>query len=318
MDVDQRLVFPDHREVAGRDAVQPRSGGNHEVRLFPGPFLEVVPVDLQMSDIGRVVVGYRILTSIGGRDGRAARFGEFGQRTLRALEGNQFTCDDDRSFRGVDPARGPGNGFGIGTQRYARRRLRNCRRARIAVGNVLRHHEHDRPRPPRHGEFERTGRLRRHIRRRFRFKHCLRNAREHHVIIDFLEGFEALGGRRHIADDQQHGHRVLPRDMQPDGGIGRARPPADEADRRLAGNPAVCRAGEGDAGLMPGRGQADGVRPPLQPGKDGKVAFARNGKCRFHAPCRQRFRERFSAVHQQCPSACWWLSGSSRRCRCTT
>ena len=316
--MDQSLVFPDHRKVAGRDAVQPRPSGDDEVRFFPAPFLEIVPVDFQMADIGRIVIGDDVLAPIGGSDGRAAGHGKTSELGFCAFERDQLARDDNRAAGGVDQARRFSDSFGVQQQRRARNRRRNGGRARAAVRNVLRHNQHHRARPSRCREFERTGRLLRHFGRRLGLQHGLGNAGEHAVIVDFLKRFPALGGRRHIADDQQHRHRVLSGDMQPDGRIGRAGPTADQTDRRLAGNPAIGRAGESDARLMAGRDQADAVRPALERGEDRKIAFSGNGKGRLDAPCRKRLHQGFPPVHQQCPSACSWLSGSSRRCRCTT
>ena len=318
MDMDQRLVVPDHRKVAGRDAVQTRTGRDDKIRLLPALLLEAVAVDLQMTDIGRLVIGDRILAPVGGGYGRAAGCSESGKRGFRPLERDQFSRDDDRAAGGIDQPRRPGNGFGVRQYRSARDRLRHGRRACVAVRNVLGHDQYDRPRPPRHGEFERAGRLVRHLRRRFRLEHCLRDAGKHLVVVDFLERLPSLGGGRHIADHQQHWHRILSGDMQTDGRIGRTGPAADEADRRLAGNSAIGRAGKGNARFMAGRDEADGIRPALQPREDREVAFSRNRKGRIHVPCCKRLRQRLPAVHQQCPSACSWLSGSSRRCRCTT
>ncbi len=62
---------------------------------------------------------------------------------------------------------------------------------------------------------------------------------EHAAIVDLLERLPIGRLARHLADQQDHGRRILEAGMQADAGIGRARPAGDEADARPAGKLAV-------------------------------------------------------------------------------
>jgi hypothetical protein len=63
-------------------------------------------------------------------------------------------------------------------------------------------------------------------------EHPLREAAEHPLVIDLLEGLASAQAARHLADEQDHRRRVLRGRVDADRGVRRPGPPRDEADAR--------------------------------------------------------------------------------------
>jgi hypothetical protein len=85
--------------------------------------------------------------------------------------------------------------------------------------------------------------------------------------------------------------------VQADRGVGRPRAAADEHRRRLAGQHAIAVRGEGAAGLVADRHQADAVALVTQRLDHRQEALARNREGRVHAGIDQRLDQGCACFH---------------------
>ena len=84
-----------------------------------------------------------------------------------------------------------------------------------------------------------------------------------------------------LADEQDHRRRILARDMQTGGGIGRTRPASDEADAGRAGHLAGGLGHHRGAALLAAGRHRD--RPVMERVERCDIAFARHAKHVTHA-----------------------------------
>jgi hypothetical protein len=103
---------------------------------------------------------------------------------------------------------------------------------------------------------------------------------KHPAVIDLLEGFAFGLFARHLADQQDHGRRILEPGMQSDAGIGGARSTRDEADAGLAGELAVGFRHVGGAPFLPTDDVADRIALGVQRIQRRQIAFARHAEDR--------------------------------------
>ena len=141
--MDELLVRARNGEFLGGDAIQAAAHGNDQVGFFERLVLEADAVDLQVAEIGCMLVRKSVLAAVGGSDSNAARLGKGDQGRVGIVDGGHLAGDHDRFFGGIDhgccfrhivrrhagAGAGPqGRGGGV---------------ARIALGNILRHdHDH--------------------------------------------------------------------------------------------------------------------------------------------------------------------------------
>ena len=228
MDVNETLVGPEERELLARDVVEPRSGRDHHVRRRPRLPLERRPPDTEVAEVRGVVVRKGVLTAPRGHDPGAARLREPDQRGGGVLEGHHLARDDERVARAGDQTRRLPHPIRRRHGAETRRRQRNRRIPRAGLGDVLGQDHHDRPGPTGQRQPDRSRRALGHVRPGLRLEHRLGDGRVHPVVVDLLERLLPLGVRRHVADQEEDGRRVLHGGVDPDRGVGRPRPAGHE------------------------------------------------------------------------------------------
>ena len=155
--------------------------------------------------------------------------------------------------------------------------LRPVHRLHLVQQHVLRQRQHHRPRPPVHrgsigardilgdapGVVDPGG--------------PFRNRRELRREVDLLERLAVAGAAIDVADEQDHRLRGLLRDMDADGGVGRARAARDEGYARPMRQRAVSAGHERRAAFLPAGDDLDrgGV---MQRVEHGQEALARHGE----------------------------------------
>jgi hypothetical protein len=99
---------------------------------------------------------------------------------------------------------------------------------------------------------------------------------KHLPVVDLLEGLAVTLVASHLADDQHHRRGVLERGVQPDAGVGGARPARDHAHARPAAELALGFGHEGRPTLLPAGDEADAFAVLVEAVQYGEVALARH------------------------------------------
>ena len=209
------------------------------------------------------------------------RLGEALQRVARGRVPAAAADDDERPLRGEQHRSHLAQRAGRGP---CQRRLgaRQHRRVGGRGEHVFGQGQHHRARPAIHGR----GECARHVLRdpigRLDLGNPLREAEragpEHLPVVDFLECLAVALVARHLADEEDHRRAVLERGVQPDAGIGGARPARDEADARPPRELALRLGHEGGAALLAAGDEADAVAVLVEAVQHGEKALARHAE----------------------------------------
>ncbi len=226
----------------------------------------------EVAGIDRAGVGHRILPPERRRDRQPNPFGELGEimRCAFAPSG----AADDRDRGGGIPEQRRQRHHRLEARRLADARDRRAIDRRGGFGqHVLGQRQHHRPGPParrgRPGARDIFGDAPR----------VLDPARpfgergEHRGEIDFLERLAIARAAIDVADEQDHRHRILHRDMDADARVGRAGPARDEGDARPPGQRPVGAGHERRPALLPAGDEIDRGRV-VERVEHGEEAFA--------------------------------------------
>ena len=140
--------------------------------------------------------------------------------------------------------------------------------------HVLRQHQHDRARPAVEGHGEGLGDVFGDAPGVLDLGHPLGQLAVHAAVVDLLEGLAVGRLAGDLADQQDHGCRILEAGMHSHRGIGGARAAGHEADARPAGQLAVGLRHIGGAALLAADDVADRVALGVQRVECGEVTLA--------------------------------------------
>ena len=202
-----------------------------------------------------------------------------GQRRERLAPAGRLECaagDDQGALGRLDPAQqfAQGRGIGLGARMFARDPMRT---RHLLLLQVLRYHQHHRPRRAGSRDADRLERGLGELARIGRLEHPFRDGAVHAPVVDFLECLAPQIGARHLAHDQDHRNRILLRGVHGDGRVGRARAAAHQRDAGPAAEPGVGHGHEPCARLMAAGHRVD-AGEVAQRIQNAEIAFARNQK----------------------------------------
>ena len=123
----------------------------------------------------------------------------------------------------------------------------------------------------------------------------LGHAAEHPAVVDLLEGVTLAAAPVDLADEQDHGHAVLLRDVDPGAGVGGAGSAGDHGDARPAGELAPGGRHHRRTTFLAADDEAD-LRGVVQRVENLEVALARDAEHGRHT-------ERPQLVHQNAPAS---------------
>ena len=279
VDMNQRLVRFGRlgNGVALRGHIsQPGADCDDQVRLVQGPLEIGRHVEGHVRGEIRVHVVEQVLMAPADGDGHLPRLADRPQGVPPAALVDLAAGDQQRALGGGEPLGDPGD-LPVGGRRQIAIRARRRRRAYVIEQHILGQRNDHRAGRPAFGDGERLRRLLgepfgvRHL------DHMLGHAAEEALVVDFLERHAAEVRAGHLPDEQNQGDRILLRDVNADGCIGRAGPPADHGDPGPSGHLGVRDAHQGCARLMAGGHDVD-MGGVVQGVDNREIALAGNAK----------------------------------------
>ena len=288
-----------HQALAGRgpgvalrgDVAEAGAHGDHQIRRREGGLLVLRVGQAHVAGIERVIVREQILAAEADGNGQLPALGEFHQGLPPAGAVAIAAGQQDRPLGGAQHGGQAVRRFG-GRGGIVRHHGARHRQAAFLAQHVLRQGQHGgaghagQHRRP--GAGEQFGNLIGVGRLPDEFRHAV----EHAGIVDLLERPGAQVPRFHLADDQQHRHRVLLRRVHRDRGVAGAGAAADQGDTGAAGEACVRHRHEAGPALLPGGHQID-AGMGMQRIHDGDIAFAGNVEAAVDAILREERHEYF-------------------------
>ncbi len=258
----------------------------YQVALAEGVDLGLRIRQPEFAHIERVPVGEQVVAPERQRDRDMPRLGQGAECLASSGRLESPARDDQGPLRRLNLAQQLAQGLIVRFR--ARVSVRNPSRLRhLLLLQVLRYHQHHRPRGARGRNADRLEGGFGKLARVGDFEHPFRDRAIHALIVDLLERLAALHPARDLTDKEDHRRRVLARDMHPDARMGRARRARDEGDPRPPGQFAVRLGHVGGAGLVPARDRPDpgGIVERVE---DRDEAFTRDAEHRVDAVRGQR------------------------------
>ena len=285
----------EQRVAAGRRLAQPRADGDDQVAGLQPLAQRRADADAEIAGIVRMAVVEQVLVAERGADRQVVGLDE-GTDVGAGLGGPAAAAHDHHRL------------LGRGQQLAQRRHVLGRRRAaRDLVGagvghldlvdqHVLGQRDHDRAGPAVQRGVKCLADQLGDAPRILDLDHPLGHLAEHAAVVDLLEGLAVGRLARHLADQQDHGRRILEAGMQSDAGIGGTRTARDEGDAGLAGELAVGLGHVGRPAFLAADDEAHGVALGVERVERRQVAFARHAEDRIGAVNAQLVDQDLSAA----------------------
>ena len=258
---------------------QPPAHHQHQIRRLDARQQLGVDAQAQVAAVASVRGREQHLAAERAVHGNGPRFGKRGELAHRLLRPAAAAQDGHRVLCGLQALRQ------LGHLRSAGVRFRHLVGQRVGHRSGLGQHvfgqrHHHRAGAARGGDVEGARDQFGHTGRVVNLHHPLGHGTEHRAVVQLLKRLAPHGVAGHLAHEQDHGRRILVRDVNARRGIGGTGPARHKADAGLARELALRLGHHGRAAFLATHGHADvGI---VQRIEHGQVAFAGHAEELLH------------------------------------